>query len=208
MECRSVWRNAFQITNLIAYAYRVYPDKRTVFQMRFHNAGERAGQHFLLVFTLSLFRRQSRLFIPYLLFHFGYAALMFRLKSVFYWVNHLCRFCCILLSCCRFFVEDKSLLHSLCLPCPLPESCPAFHAKPHHRLIKAVDGRIFVPIQRGIDGFLMCLFLRHNIFVGRFLSCRHCFDRLAAEQTGCLRLLLWAYCIFAIAFVAFLFEWL
>ena len=205
MECRSVWRNAFQITYLIAYACRVYPDKRAFFQMRFHNAGERTGLHFLLVSALPLFRRQSRLFIPYLLFHFGYAALMFRLKAVFYGINHLCRFRRDVLLCCRFLFKNKSLLHGLFFPYTLPKPCPAFHAKPHHRLIKAVDGWIFIPIQRGIDGFLMCLFLRHNIFAGS-LYYRSGFNRLAAEQTGCLRLLFWADGTLAIILVALSFE--
>ena len=37
------------------------------------------------------------------------------------------------------------------LSCQLPKFLPAFRCQTHHHLIEAVDGRIGIPVQRGID---------------------------------------------------------
>ena len=37
------------------------------------------------------------------------------------------------------------------LPCQLPKFLPALRCQTHHHLIEAVDGRIGIPVQRGID---------------------------------------------------------
>ena len=37
------------------------------------------------------------------------------------------------------------------LSCQLPKFLPAFRRQTHHHFIEAVDGRIGIPVQRGID---------------------------------------------------------
>ena len=37
------------------------------------------------------------------------------------------------------------------LPCQFPKFLPAFRRQIHHHLVEAVDGRIGIPVQRGID---------------------------------------------------------
>ena len=124
--------------------------------MRLHDALERARHHRFLFPALPLFGCQDGFFLAHFPFHTLDLGFPFRFKTVLYGIEgtHGLRL--------RHFLG----LHLLggigihLLPTEAAQFRPAFRRERHHRFVKAVDGRVGLPVQTAVDGILRVIVLR------------------------------------------------
>ena len=166
LESRPVPGDIPQHPDLEADAACVFPYQRAVFQVRLHDALERAWHHRFLFPALPFFGCQGGFFLAHFPFHTLDLRFPFRLKTVLNgikwahgrWLLHFRSLSFFFFRLRRPFRLFGCIGIHL-LPTEAAQFRPAVRRERHHHFIEAVDGRVGLPVQTAVDGILRVIVL-------------------------------------------------